>query len=132
MLKRPLDPQFGPKVLAGIKRTTIRTKPWPIGVPIMLYHWTGVAYRSPQRDVAAVIVSLAAPISITHRPAGDLVYEVEAPAWNKLSLDVGTSLWKLEGFDSQDAMDTWFRPLVRPGQTVHKHLMRFELLKPET
>ena len=36
--------------------TTIRDKPWPIGVPIMLYYWSGKPYRSKQVDIAPVIV----------------------------------------------------------------------------
>lgn len=33
-----------------------------------------------------------------------------------------------EGFDSLEELDNWFRPLVKDGQTVTKHLMRFRKL----
>jgi hypothetical protein len=34
MIKRPLAEQFHQKVLDGIKISTIRPNPWPVGVPI--------------------------------------------------------------------------------------------------
>lgn len=40
MIKRPLDKRFNAAVLTGKKFTTIRGKPWPVGVPIMLYNWS--------------------------------------------------------------------------------------------
>ena len=56
MIKRPLNSRFSDAVLEGRKVTTIRDTPWPVGKPIMLYNWSGAAYRSPQIDVAAVLV----------------------------------------------------------------------------
>jgi hypothetical protein len=47
MLKRPLNSRFNDAVLANQKITAILDKPWPIGVPIMLYNWTGAAYHNP-------------------------------------------------------------------------------------
>ena len=43
MLKRPINSRFRELVLRDEKTTTIRDKPWPVGVPIMLYSWTGSA-----------------------------------------------------------------------------------------
>jgi len=120
MLKRPLHAQFGPKVLADLKRTTIRDTPWAVGKPIMLYHWTGKPYRSPQQDVAAVEVEHTQPIAITVPAYGSPHYSPRTVA--------GQPLWQLEGFDSQDDMDAWFLAKLKPGQTVHKHLMLFKLL----
>lgn len=138
MLKRPLHARFGPKVLAGIKRTTIRDTAWLLHKPIMLYHWTGKPYRSPQQDVAAVEVVFTCSISLCHaRRCGTSALQV---AFNgndlmdfhaKLDDTKNNWLWQLEGFDSRDAMDAWFLPLIKPGQTVHKHLMLFRLLNPE-
>lgn len=34
-----------------------------------------------------------------------------------------------EGFASQEEMDAWFRPLVKPGKSVEKALMLFRRLK---
>ena len=56
MIKRPLNPRFSDAVREGRKFTTIRADLWPVGVPIMLYNWSGAAYRSKQIDVAAIIV----------------------------------------------------------------------------
>ena len=120
MLKRPLHPRFGPKVLAGIKRTTIRDTPWPLGKPIMLYHWTGKPYASPHQDVAVIEVEHTQPMEITVPAFGSPHYSPRTVA--------GQPLWQLEGFESQDAMDAWFLPLIKPGQTLQKHLMLFKLL----
>ena len=120
MIKRPLHPQFREPVLTGKKTTTIREKPWPVGTPIMLYNWTGAPYRSKHRDVAPVKVIGFWTIRITHKPDGDMIYaygrECEQP------------LHETEGFASRKDMDEWFRPLVKPGQTVEKTLMRFSRL----
>lgn len=131
MLKRPLHAQFGPKVLAGIKRTTIRSKPWPLGKPIMLYHWTGKPYRSPQQDVAAVEAVFTCPITITHirdKSGSPWVHFGMALAdFEKLPCD-SMNLWQLEGFDSHSDMVAWFLAKLKPGQTLQKHLMLFNLL----
>lgn len=133
MLKRPLHAQFGPKVLAGIKRTTIRDTPWPLGKPIMLYHWTGKPYRSPQQDVVAVEAVFTCPISIVRNGSCHLHYLLALSDTYSLGRAIKTHvesirLWQLEGFDSRDAMDAWFRPLIKHGQTVEKHLMLFKRL----
>ena len=119
MIKRPLNPQFSSAVIEGRKFTTIREKPWPVGTPIMLYNWSGAAYRSKQIDVAPVIVMGFWTIQIAHMESGDMRYAY--------GMDCGLALHETEGFDSRAAMDEWFRPLVKPGQSVTKHLMRFRL-----
>jgi hypothetical protein len=117
MLKRPLSPRFREPVLADQKTTTIRDKPWPVGVPIMLYNWRGAAYRSKQVDVAPVIVKGFWTIRITHREDGGMLY-----AYGRVN---ETPLHETEGFVSRAEMDEWFRPLVKPGQTLTKTLMLF-------
>lgn len=120
MIKRPLNPRFREPVLRDEKTTTIRDKLWPLGVPIMLYNWSGAAYRSKQSNVAAVIVKGYWTIRITHKPDGAMAYECgkeSAPA-----------IYVSEGFASQAEMDEWFRPLVKPGWTAEKVLMRFKRL----
>lgn len=135
MIKRPLHAQFGPKVLADIKRTTIRETSWPVRKPIMLYHWSGRPYNSPHHNVAAVEVLRTSSIEIAQMPTGAMVYALEIPL-SSLHDDThplatplsNLSLWQLEGFDSQAAMDAWFRPLVKPGHTLQRHLMLFKRL----
>lgn len=124
MIKRPLVPRFVPAVLAGIKITTIREKPWPVGPPIMLYHWSGSAYRSKHLDVAPVIVESVKPITITRPLAGFLRYEYGAYIH-------GQWLWQHEGFRCRHDMDAWFSNLIKPGQSVTQLLMRFRLADPE-
>jgi hypothetical protein len=126
MIKRPLNPEFSSAVLEGRKITTIREKPWPVGKPIMLYNWSGAAYRSKQIDVAAVVVDETGEIDITHREDGGMIYAGRLIAM--FLYKDGTRLHSAEGFDSRQAMDDWFRSVVKPGQTVTKHLMRFRLL----
>lgn len=122
MIKRPLNARFPDKVRAGVKVTTIRENPWPVGVPIMLYCWSGKPYRSKQSDVCTVVVEEVAAITIGRWPDGVMRYEVHRPALLR-----GRELWSCEGFRSQDDMDDWFRGKMKPGQCVTKALMRFRL-----
>ncbi len=117
MLKRPLNARFREPVLREVKTTTIRDKPWPVGVPIMLYSWSGAAYRSKQLDVAVIVVRGFWTIRITHRDDGEMLYACGNVA--------ARPLHETEGFASRAEMDEWFRPLVKRGQTVEKTLMLF-------
>lgn len=119
MLKRPLNSRFTQAVLDGRKFTTIRENPWPVGSPIMLYNWSGAAYRSKQADVAPVIVTGFWPITIGQTENGEMLYAY--------GMDIGRALWETEGFESREAMDEWFRAIVRPGKSVMRWLMRFSL-----
>jgi hypothetical protein len=120
MIKRPLNWQFREPVLHDQKTTTIRNNPWPVGVPIMLYNWSGKPYHSKQADVAAVIVKGFWTIRITHHEDGQMSYEY--------GRENGPPLHETEGFSSRAALDEWFRPLVKRGQTVTKTLMHFSRL----
>ena len=120
MLKRPIDPRFNAAVLSGSKITTIRDSFWPCHVPIMLYNWEGKPYASKHLDVAAVIGRFVRPITITRPPGGMLHYEY-GPYIN------ARFLWDHEGFPSRESMDAWFRPLLKPGETLTKFLMHFRL-----
>lgn len=133
MLKRPVNSRFNERIIAGIKITTIREKPWPVGKPIMLYNWSGKPYGSPQRDVVAVEVTATTPITITHSPTGRMFYKVALEWWwqKHVSPDAGEGqqmLWQCEGFDSQDDMDAWFRAVLKPGTTTEMHLCRFKVI----
>lgn len=167
MIKRPLHPRFSDAVLAGRKTTTIRPKPWPtkkrcpacngqggdggpdvchecegageIPVPIMLYNWSGLPYRSKQVDVAAVICTGTKPLRIErHEPPKFICpdgYSTSGitPDGLRYSVNGITSyafglLWRNEGFESQADMDEWFLKLVKPGQHIDQHIMGFRLL----
>jgi hypothetical protein len=39
-------------------------------------------------------------------------------------------LYVIEGFDSQEKMDDWFRRLVKRGQTIQSYQILFSLIKP--
>lgn len=121
MIKRPLDGRFGNAVIDGRKFTTIRDKCWPIGPPIMLYHWAGKPYRSKHVDVAVIKVRGFWPIEIAHLADGSMRYAY--------GMENAKPLHETEGFGSQEEMDDWFRPLVPRGQSVVKCLMRFYLAK---
>lgn len=118
MIRRPLNSRFSDSVLRDQKTTTIRDKPWPLAVPIMLFNWSGVAYRSKQVDVAVVIVYEVSEIRIT-RDLHRMSY-LYIPG-----LETKKALYQTEGFATLAEMNAWFRPLVKPGQTVTKYLMRF-------
>ena len=117
MIKRPLNSRFRDPVLRGEKTTTIRDNPWPVGVPIMLFNWSGAAYRSKHEDVAPVIVKGFWTVRITHREDGGMLY-----AYGRVN---SQPLHETEGFASRAEMDAWFRPLIPQGQTVEKTLMLF-------
>jgi hypothetical protein len=119
MIRRPLHPRFTQAVLAGEKFTTIRDGQWPVGKPIMLYNWSGAPYRSKQVDVAQITVTGFWPIQITHDHGGGMYYEH--------GMESQLPLWQTEGFTSRDDLDAWFRPMIKPGCTVSKTLMRFAL-----
>lgn len=119
MIKRPLNPNFSQAVLEGRKFTTIREKPWPVRKPIMLYNWTGAPYRSKQRDVAAIVVQGFWPIEIAHHADGSMTYSH--------GMENAKRLHETEGFPSREAMDEWFRKIVKPGQIARMTLMRFRL-----
>lgn len=119
MIKRPLHPQFNKAVIHGWKSTTIRDRAWPVGLPIKFYNWSGRPYNSPQEDVAAVLIVASTQIQITNTE-GLMSYSC-APDFNLGSRD----LYQTEGFKHQDAMDDWFRQVVKPGKTVTKYLMSF-------
>jgi hypothetical protein len=122
MIKRPLNARFKSLVLTGVKTSTIRDTPWPAGVPIMLYHWSAAAYRSPQIDIAPVIVREVRIIRITHRDDGGMLY-----AYGRQNGPEARLLHETEGFSTRADLDAWFRPLVKRGQTVDKALMFFSL-----
>lgn len=119
MLKRPLDARFSGPVREGRKITTIRDRPWPVGVPIMLYHWSGAAYRSKHVDVAVVTVLGFWTIIIARHADGTMRYAY--------GMENERPLYETEGFQSRAAMDEWFQKLVKPGQSITKTLMRFRL-----
>lgn len=123
MLKRPLHPRFGPAVQEGRKVTTIRDAPWPLGRPIMLYHWAGAPYRSKHLDVAPILVESARALQIVMPADGDPIYYPRPIS--------GRTLWSCEGFTSQADMDAWFRQVVPAGQSSTKSLMRFRLWNPD-
>lgn len=123
MTRRPLHTRFSQAVLERRKITTIREKAWPIGKPIMLFNWSGTAYRSKQIDVAAVIVTAATPIDISLGEFSDCVTFSEI-------MGLGRPLWECEGFNGPLDMNDWFLPKLKPGQTLTKILHRFELYQP--
>ena len=117
MIKRPLNARFRAAVLNGRKTTTIRDKAWPVGIPIMLYSWSGRPYRSKQIDVAPIVVMGFWTIRIAHRVDGVMGYDC--------GKESGPELHVTEGFASQEDMDAWFRAKVKPGKVVRKTLMMF-------
>ena len=107
MIKRPLNPRFSAAVREGRKFTTIRDNPWPVGVPIMFYNWSGTAYRSQQIDVCPVIVLGFWPIQITRMKDGVMRYD--------FGMENSKPLHETEGFESREKLDDWFRQLVESG-----------------
>jgi hypothetical protein len=103
MIKRPIDKSFREKVLAGKKRTTIRRKPWPLGVPIMLYSWTGEPYRSKHDNLVSVMCSSWEEITLKRDTDGSLRFHL----LKNSSLE--GRLFEAEGFDDHEALCEWFR-----------------------
>jgi hypothetical protein len=123
MIKRPINSRFSEAVRSGRKFTTIRDKPWPVGKPIMLYSWSGAAYRSKQNDVAVIKVLGYWPIQI-HRSAYGTMRYIHG-------MENAKPLYETEGFPTSEELDNWFRPLVKPGKFITKTLMRFRLVNDQ-
>jgi len=122
MIRRPLNERFAAAVLEGRKVTTIRDNPWPVGKPIMLFRWSGAAYRSKQVEIAPVVVEETTDIEITNTGFGcvfSVTYVSNRP------------LFGTEGFRDSIELHNWFAAVVPQGQTVTKFLMRFRLATPE-
>jgi hypothetical protein len=126
MIKRPLAEQFHQKVLDGIKVSTIRPNPWPVNVPIQLFRWEGLPYRSKHVNGPAVIARSANRIMIASDAAGVISYHLTDYDLCAAIKD----LYVIEGFDSQEKMDDWFRRLVKRGQTIQSYQMLFSLIEP--
>jgi hypothetical protein len=126
MIKRPLAEQFHQKVMDGIKVSTIRPNPWPLCVPIQLFRWEDKPYRSKHVNGPAVIARSANRIMIANDATGAIGYHL---AGDDLCHPI-TDLYVIEGFDSQEKMDDWFRRLVKPSQTIEQYQMLFSLIKP--
>ena len=119
MIKRPLNTRFNDKVFDEVKTTTIRDKPWPIGRRIILFNWMGLPFRSKQKNVAIVEVVKVNPLEISR--VGDEITYLIAGFWTLFPI------WQSEGFDSQEDMDSYFRPMLKNGQTIKKSIMLFRL-----
>lgn len=117
MIKRPLNAGFNQVVLDDIKTTTIRDKAWPVGKPIMLYNWSGAAYRSKQVDVVAVMVEEVHLMVIKNDYPLGMDFSIKYVA--------GRELYVTEGFATRKALDAWFAKLVKPERTTTKWLMKF-------
>ena len=127
MIKRSLSAQFHQKVMDGIKVSTIRPNPWPVGVPIQLFHWADKPYRSKHVDGPVVIVNCIKPMQICK----DCISRPQYCYGHGSLLDVvPKNLYAIEGFDSQEDMDAWFRRLVKPGQATQQFQMLFSLFQP--
>lgn len=126
MIKRPLNPRFNKAVFEGRKFTTIRAKAWPIGIPIMLFNWTGKPYRSKHSDVCPVIVEETMPIKLSRSTVGNIFETSMVPRLCK-----GKPLYESEGFDCIDDFHDWFRPLIKPCETIERSLIQFRLAEPK-
>jgi len=126
MIKRPLAEQFHQKVRDGVKVSTIRPNPWPVNVPIQLFRWEGLPYRSKHVNGPAVIARSADRIMIASDAAGVISYHLTD--YNLCSSI--QNLYMIEGFESQEKMDDWFRRLVKRGQTIEQYQMLFSLINP--
>jgi hypothetical protein len=124
MIQRPIRPQFNDAIDRDGKITTIREKPWPIGIPIQLYNWTGRPYNSPQRKTAIVEVIETRPIIIENVGNGNPLRFDYGPCV------LGRLLWQTEGFKSAYALDDWFRKFVpRPDDRIERSLMWFKRIQ---
>jgi hypothetical protein len=126
MIRRPLNARFREAVLTGVKTTTIRPKPWPVGVPIMLYSWSGAPYRSKQDDVAVVIAQSAKPITM-HRRGIELLIEVNGELMDTSYAGLICS----EGFHDHAEFMEWFLPKLKRGESRKFALMTFAIRKVE-
>jgi hypothetical protein len=124
MIKHPLSERFHQKVFDGIKISTIRPNPWPIGKPIQLFHWADKPYRSKHVNGPVVIVYDVKPVEVRKCRTGFMHY---IDLSQRLPSFLPSNLYKDEGFDTQEDMDTWFRKRVKLGETIQQYQMLFRL-----
>ncbi|MCC7375376.1 MAG: ASCH domain-containing protein [Verrucomicrobiales bacterium] len=57
------ESRFAALIVAGIKTSTVRRefRACSVGEPVSLRAWSGMAYRSPQRELAQVTITCVAP-----------------------------------------------------------------------
>lgn len=128
MIKRPINSTFREKILAKEKISTIRAKPWPLCVPIMLFSWEDKPYRSKHKDLAVVVVQAILPIAISRSTSNALTYSYSNRKGSCLEMSIfGKPLFEAEGFDSADQMDAWFAKLVKKGESINQFIMLFNL-----
>lgn len=92
----------------------------------MLYNWTGKPYRSKQKDVCPVIVEETMEIKLSRSTQGNIF---ETPS--VIHLCKGKLLYQSEGFDCIDDFHDWFRPLIKPCETIERSLIQFRLAEPK-
>jgi hypothetical protein len=124
MIKHPLSERFHKKVFDGIKISTIRPNPWPIGKPIQLFHWADKPYASKHVNGPVVIVCVVKPVEVRKCRTGFMHY---IDLSQRLPRYLSSNLYIYEGFDTQEDMDTWFCRLVKPGETIQQYQMLFRL-----
>ena len=95
-------PQFAPLVKSGVKRQTVR--PIPKRIPAIGDHeswreWSGLPYRSKQRELAQVELTSVEPIIITET-------HIIIPGCKTCSL---TRFAKADGFKNWYWMKHWFK-----------------------
>jgi hypothetical protein len=123
MIKRPVDERFVAALERGVKTTTIQNKPWPVGVPIMLYAWSSKGDRS-RRDLVKVMVTEVCRMGIFRGLDSD---EIRFFAFFQLH----RPLFESEGYESHAELCDWFRKKIERGGSAQMMLMRFRILDGE-
>jgi hypothetical protein len=109
---RMFKPQFVPLVTSGAKRQTIR--PFPQRIPRKgemesWREWTGLPYRSKQREIVRVELTLVREILIILEDGRFEMAFVDKDIRRPLLIEECVEIAKLDGFSSLMEMLRWFR-----------------------
>ena len=121
------QPQFEPLILSGVKDQTIRgrrrdNRPRArVGQELSLRVWSGLPYRSKQREFARGVVVFVIPVRIQERHP--VFCRTDVPGKNGVL--VPRLVARRDGFADWRAMKEWFRSvhgLPFEGELVHWRL----------
>lgn len=129
------QPRFAPLVASGSKTQTVRPPrktPFQEGEIVSARQWSGVAYRSPQIEVARVRIEAIHEVVISEHgiDVEEPTNEVGELEWVDLEPEEVEAFAKDDGFEDWADMREWFRSTH--GLPFRGELIRFERLVPKT
>lgn len=122
------QPQFHDLIESGRKTSTIRLrarcKP---GDTLSLRAWTGLPYRSKQRELRSVTCAAVRPIRLLMRAHHGFALLLIAIEGQEIDCQTRAELAQKEGFDGVIEMTQWFAAnhKMKPGDVLEAELIEW-------